>query len=234
MIYIRIHSWGGLHTLGCDCQSITCVTIVTFINKLAFIWSKKISQLYLNWFRWKPIFIQSVVMWRWRFNAIQHIQVQFKWKKGLLKHTYIYSNDTSSFCTILKRVTLHAVSPDPKGLIYPCSRIAYKTHLCFCVTVVIICSFDEYFIHTCVMAPTSQYKHTVAKSMCSYVLIIVVQCDLISYILPCSLQFMWTKIQFFFQMLAYAIKHQQVVWFEYVWIKREFISFCLGQYLYSH
>ena len=30
-----------------------------------------------------------------------------KFKKGLLKHTYIYKNDTSSFCAILQKVTLH-------------------------------------------------------------------------------------------------------------------------------
>ena len=40
----------------------------------------------------------------------QMVKIQFKiqkFKKGLLKHTYIYKNDTSSFCAILKKVTLH-------------------------------------------------------------------------------------------------------------------------------
>ena len=35
------------------------------------------------------------------------IKKKIKFKKGLLKHTYKYKNDTSSFCAILKKVTLH-------------------------------------------------------------------------------------------------------------------------------
>ena len=40
-------------------------------------------------------------------NTLPRIQIQFKFKNGLLKHTYMYNNDTSSFCAILNKVTLH-------------------------------------------------------------------------------------------------------------------------------
>ena len=35
------------------------------------------------------------------------VKFKVKFKKGLLKHTYICNNDTSSFCANLKKVTLH-------------------------------------------------------------------------------------------------------------------------------